>query len=56
MDKKIRELKLDEVKAVAGGAYAATLSTSYIKPTTTFSASSQLIKPTSTLAASIFRV
>lgn len=46
MDKKICELKLDEVKAVTGGAY--TLSTSYVKPTTSLSASSLLIKPTST--------
>jgi hypothetical protein len=47
MDKKIRELKLDEVKAVAGGATA--LSTTYVKPvsTTTVSASSLLIKPIS---------
>lgn len=52
MDKKIRELKLDEVKAVAGGASA--LSTSYIKPaTTTVSASSLLIKPVSTSTFSV---
>ena len=53
MDKKIRELKLDEVKAVAGG--ASTLSTSYIKPatTTTVSASSLLIKSTSTSTFSV---
>jgi hypothetical protein len=46
MDKKICELKLDEVKAVTGGAY--TLSTTYVKPTSTLSVSSTLIKPTST--------
>lgn len=49
MDKKICELKLDEVKAVTGGAYTAPmLSTSYVKPTSTLSASSLLIKPVST--------
>ena len=46
MDKKIRELKLNEVKAVVGGAYTATMATTYVKPTST-----SLIKPTSTFSA-----
>jgi hypothetical protein len=55
MDNKIRELKLDEIKAVAGGAaalstFSATLSTSslLIKPvSTTVSTSSLLVRPVS---------
>jgi hypothetical protein len=63
MDNKIRELKLDEVKAVAGGVTAlstlsvkpmsATISTSSlaIKPmSTTLSASSLLVRPVSTVS------
>jgi hypothetical protein len=57
MDKKICELKLDEVKAVTGGAYTvASLSTSYVKPTATLSAASQFIKPTATVSAYTFKV
>jgi hypothetical protein len=43
MTAKIRELKLDDIKNVAGGAIALSTST-----TTYMSASSLLIKPTST--------
>ncbi len=55
MDKKIRELKLDEVKAVAGGATAQ--ATAYVRPTmtATVSASSLQIKPIA-ISASTFSV
>ena len=44
MDKKICELKLNEIKEVVGGVYTAT----YVKPTSTLTTSSSLIKATST--------
>ena len=45
MDKKICELKLNEIKEVVGGAYTVTMSATYVKPTST-----SLIKPTSTFS------
>ena len=46
MDKKICELKLDEIKVVVGGAYTATMATAYVMPTST-----SLIKPPATFSA-----